>query len=272
MTIRRWVKKLPVKLANELGLTERHMHRLDHRMPYIRTLNYHWTAEEDADALESHLRYFRERFENINRPRLDAFFEGRLKLEHPGLILCFDDGAKNNREVAAPLLERYGMTGWFFVIAGGADPELSEVCGGAYKRFCMSWEEIADLAARGHEIGCHTYSHRNVADLREDELERELIHPKDQIQRHTGANVVSFCYPLGTSASYSRESLDLLRRHYRYVFNSCPAPVTPGDSPHGIGRNGVAAEQDLETIRFVASGLADSRHFLRRRRYRRLLV
>ena len=38
--------------------------------------------------------------------------------ERPGVVLNFFDGFRDNFEVAAPILDRLGLVGWFFVVSG----------------------------------------------------------------------------------------------------------------------------------------------------------
>lgn len=245
-------------LARRTGLIRLANARLLRKMPYIRAVSYHWTPTESAATLERHFRFFQERYESIDRPKLDAFLAGILPLSRPGLILTFDDGARNNREVAAPLLERFGLTGWFFIVPYGCAPDLPDIGGGANKAFCMSWEEVADLKQRGHEIGCHSLSHRNLGEIdSRDLLVREVVECREMMERRLGATVESFAYPIGSRESYSRESLDLLRQHYRYVFNSCPAPIRPGHSRSSLGRVMLDLRMDVGTVEFFLAGFED---------------
>ncbi len=83
---------------------------------YIRAINYHGVSEDTAGNFERQLAYYAERFTAVSLADLDRFFH----LQHwdkkrPGLIISFDDGLSSNYSVAAPLLEKYGFHGWFFV-------------------------------------------------------------------------------------------------------------------------------------------------------------
>ncbi|MCC6907848.1 MAG: polysaccharide deacetylase family protein [Phycisphaerales bacterium] len=71
---------------------------------------------------------------------------------------------------------------------GGADPA---------KYRAMTREQVAELHARGHEIGSHTITHPILTQLDDGELLRELVESKDTLESWIGDEVSSFCYPNG---------------------------------------------------------------------------
>jgi peptidoglycan/xylan/chitin deacetylase (PgdA/CDA1 family) len=75
------------------------------------------------------------------------------------VALTFDDGPSEWTAPIAEALERHGCLGTFFVL--GAAVERSP-------------GSVAALAAAGHELGNHLWSHRDAADLSIAEIRREL--------------------------------------------------------------------------------------------------
>jgi peptidoglycan/xylan/chitin deacetylase (PgdA/CDA1 family) len=131
----------------------------------------------------------------------------------------------------------------------------------------MKWPELADLLGRGHEVGCHTYSHCNVGRLADGELEYELVASKRALEDGLGQRLDSFCYPFGTADSFSAASVRLIRRHYEFAFHSFPSNILPSGSPFSIGRIPLEAEWPLRLIQFRISGMMDLRYLRSRRRY-----
>src|SRR5689334_16833324 len=76
----------------------------------------------------------------------------------PLVSFTFDDVADSAYTNGAAVLDEYGIHGSFY-IAGGT-------CGtnDTYWRV-IEHDQIRDLNARGHEIGCHTFSHTAVDEL-----------------------------------------------------------------------------------------------------------
>jgi peptidoglycan/xylan/chitin deacetylase (PgdA/CDA1 family) len=61
----------------------------------------------------------------------------------------------------------------------------------------MSFAQIKELAAEGHEIGSHSLTHPFMTRCNDAELERELHESRRILQLELGRPVVSFCYPDG---------------------------------------------------------------------------
>jgi len=72
----------------------------------------------------------------------------------------------------------------------------------------MSWQQIRELGAQGHEIGSHSLTHPLLTDLDAAQLEREVVHSRSQLAAATGCEVASFCYPNG---SYDARALEAVR-------------------------------------------------------------
>lgn len=100
--------------------------------------------------------------------------------------LTFDDGWQSQYEEVVPLLEAAGMESTFYIISGTFDE--SEY---------MSADEVADLAAMGHEIGAHSVNHAHLADIDQDDLAFELAQSKADLEEVTGTAVRTFAYPYG---------------------------------------------------------------------------
>ena len=80
-----------------------------------RILMYHGTPATDAAALERQLRFVRLAFPVVP---LEDIASGRNKNGRGRVALTFDDGLRNNVEVAYPILRQLGLTATFFVCPG----------------------------------------------------------------------------------------------------------------------------------------------------------
>lgn len=72
----------------------------------------------------------------------------------------------------------------------------------------MSWQQIRELGAQGHEIGSHSLTHPLLPDLDAAQIEREVVQSRSQLARAAGCDVASFCYPNG---SYDARALEAVR-------------------------------------------------------------
>ena len=117
----------------------------------------------------------------------------------PMVSFTFDDIPETAATIAAPLIEEYGGRGTFYV-AGGLLNQWSGHWNGA------DADDIIRLHATGHEIACHTFTHRRTTDLdaetmaEEVELNRRFLEGLDASIR-----LENFAHPYGL-ASISRKS------------------------------------------------------------------
>lgn len=72
----------------------------------------------------------------------------------------------------------------------------------------MSWEQVRELAAEGHEVGSHSMTHALLPDCDDRQLRREIAESRERLLEVTGSEVASFCYPNG---SYDRRCLAEVR-------------------------------------------------------------
>lgn len=106
-----------------------------------------------------------------------------------GLSLTFDDGYRDNLEVAAPLLLECGFPFHVFV-------NPSFVMSGDHKYLTV--QSLGDLAKLpGASIGAHGYSHKKLTECTPSELAYELDASKEWIENVIGREVTTMAYPHG---------------------------------------------------------------------------
>ena len=202
---------------------------------YLRVVNYHNTPASGRLALRRELARFSAAFTSVDLAELDHFFAtGSWTSAEPGFLPVFYEGYRNNVEVAAPVCEELGITGWFAVCTGFVDCPVAEQelfarshwieladeekNGG---RLAMSWDEVARLSAR-HVVFPHTASHDGIADVVTDEdLHREIAEPKRRMDAVTGQSAAAFSWLFGSPGGASPRHDQALRdAGYRYLFSN----------------------------------------------------
>ena len=206
---------------------------------YLRTVNFHSTPRTSAAYYDKLLRWYAEHFSTLAEDDLAQFFKtGRRhrdkSSEKPPLLLCFFEGTRNHYEVILPLLERYGLTAWFFIIphflevppAGQvayADAHYIGVTPGEYgdERLTLSWDEVRELG-RKHVIVSHTLTHTALTPESSDALmTREISTSKGALEAQLGREVKSFAWLLGAEHGLNpRADAYLLRAGYKYLFST----------------------------------------------------
>ena len=115
----------------------------------------------------------------------------------------FDDVPDSAITVGANMLEHHGGRGTFYV-SGSLVAERAEYW------TCASTDDIIRLHQGGHEIGCHTFSHRRAVELdagamdAEIEANRRFFHALDPSIR-----LGNFAYPYGFASVAHKRRLEL---------------------------------------------------------------
>lgn len=240
--------------------------------PFLRVVNYHDVPPELAANFEEHLKFYSKCFVNVAEGDLRGFLKGKTwPHDKPGLILSFDDGLASHIETVAPLLEKYGFTGWFFVPAErvitrselGLEEETTDE-----KR--LTTDDVRTLDVN-HVIGSHTTTHcRLSADLDREKLSFEIERSKSLLEEALGHDVRIFCWVGGEEFSYSKAAAGLIRDEYDLSFMTNNSVIRPGTNPLQIQRTNIEAENPLSLVRFQLAGFLDIIYSPKRRRVNNL--
>ncbi|PYR12744.1 MAG: hypothetical protein DMG00_08325 [Acidobacteria bacterium] len=125
----------------------------------------------------------------------------------PVVVLTFDDGDVSGYTTAAPILERFGFRGEFFVVTDWIG-----------RAGFMTAGQLRELSARGHRIHSHSRTHPRLPALETAAIDEEVIASKRELEAITGAPVEYFSIPNG---AYDVRVLDAARRSgYAGALNS----------------------------------------------------
>jgi peptidoglycan/xylan/chitin deacetylase (PgdA/CDA1 family) len=115
----------------------------------------------------------------------------------PGFAaVTFDDGMRNNHEVALPILREYDIAATVYVTIGFIDGTSPWVASGAAGAM-LTREQLRELRDAGWELGAHTMSHPDMAALGYEECLREVRDSRVALEEISGAPVETFAYPFG---------------------------------------------------------------------------
>lgn len=156
-----------------------------------------------------------------------------------GVVITFDDGFRDNYEVAAPLLEDAGFRGIFFVTTGFVDGEIDITADFAnYKGLePMTWPQLNELEARGHVLGLHGHTHRDFGRLSQEQARKEVEVSAMLFRYNVGRVPEMFAYPFG-QLEHQRSDLDdvFVSAGVRYVFTTENRTISRHDWSEANGR------------------------------------
>ena len=149
--------------------------------------------------------------------------------------ITFDDGYQDFYANAYPVLRRYGYSSTVFVTPGLMgrenewDSERERV-----KKPLMDWATVAELSKNNVTIGSHTMTHPSLVDIPIQEVARELIDSKREIENNLNLRADFFCYPYGKYNDRVRE--EVKNAGYAGSVSTLRGSVARPFDPYGLKR------------------------------------
>ncbi|MCW7497038.1 polysaccharide deacetylase family protein [Leptospira levettii] len=256
--------------------------------PYIQVVTYHDTPNKDRDLFRKQLEWYQKQYVNCSVQLFKDFLKyKKWPFDKPGLIISFDDGLKSNFNMAIPLLEEFGFTGWFMV-----PPGFIELNAEAHSKFCndslidyqevpgqtrigATWEDIKQASQKGHQICSHSMNHKRLSDqLTFNEVDIEILESKNLLENKLGIEIEFFTWVGGEESSYGKTAFEkMLEAGYEYIFCTNCSPVYPDSNTKFLERYHVDSWSSLRQLRFILqSGLYDISYLFKRRRIMKKLL
>lgn len=203
---------------------------------FIRTINYHATGLADAARFERDIASYARHFSSVTVADLDRFIEnGQWHKDKPGLILGIFEGFRNHYDVIWPILEKYGLVGWFHIPAFFIDRPAGDQLEWAEAhelhitrpeeytdgRYAMNREEVREIA-RNHVISCHSGSHFQIMkDTSDADMKREIVDAKICLESMTDKPIELFCWLYGEEYAWNPRAASYIEAAgYRYVIGN----------------------------------------------------
>lgn len=170
-------------------------------------------------------------------------FEDQVKaLQGQDVVFTFDDGGESFYTKAAPILEKYGFKGVFFISTNyiGTPGFLTA-------------EQVRVLVERGHVIGSHSHTHpHNFTTLTREEMRKEWQQSFDILKDLLGSNQISVSIPNGYSSKMVLE--EAVKCGYTEIYTSQPTTKIKMFQKHKvIGRYVVHDNMTTEDVLRIAT-------------------
>jgi peptidoglycan/xylan/chitin deacetylase (PgdA/CDA1 family) len=137
---------------------------------------------------------------------------------------------------------------------------VEEAAGGSFRPIwdgMMTWEQLRQLIAEGHEVGSHSMTHPLLDMLDDASLDYEISGSRRLLEQNTDTPITTFCYPNGNFNERVKEAV----RRAGYTCAVCTrwGPNSPGADLFELTRCDIQSE----TSRSRKGLLSESRVALR---------
>lgn len=166
-----------------------------------------------SDEFRAYCRFFRKYFRVVSLGELLQTVASGGDLSGL-LVITFDDGYKDNYELAAKELVRLGLPACFFLVTNFISSDLipSWDAKRSIRTRWMTWDDVRALHAQGFEIGAHTMNHVDLSAVSTEDAISEITGSKERLERELEEAVVYFSYPYGRAPQITKESREAVRQ------------------------------------------------------------
>ena len=109
------------------------------------------------------------------------------------ITYTFDDGLIEHYTLVVPELEKRGFRGTFFINGSKVNEDNAEEINRSKPR--VSWAQLKEMAAKGHEISNHGWSHLNVTKYPLETIKEEVQKNDSAIYVRVGVMPRTYAYP-----------------------------------------------------------------------------
>jgi len=222
------------------------------RVPVI-VLFYHRIADDRASGWTLSQRKFLRQMRWLKAHfELISLAEARRRVllganHRPCVSITFDDGYADNCREAIPWLVKERIPCTYFVTLQNVlsgQPFAHDLALG-HRLLPNTLEQLRAMAAAGIEIGAHTYTHPDLAQITDPRrLYYEVVSAREHLQQVVGCPVRYFAFPFGQRANLSREAFEMARQAgYEAVCSAYGGYNFPGDDAFHLQR--IPADQQM---------------------------
>lgn len=181
--------------------------------PEVPVLCYHRIADGKKGDYTVSLNTFSEHmkiladsgYHSISPAQLYNYLVFNDELPEKPVMITFDDSRSEHSEIAAPVMDKVGFKGVFFIMTITYN-----------KKNYMTTEQIAGLSKAGNTIGLHSWDHTMVPKYKEEaDWLKQVVAPKEKLEKIVESPVEYWAYPNGV---YDHKGAEELARHFKISF------------------------------------------------------
>lgn len=231
------------------------------------------TDEVPEDGITVNTRWFRgfceliqKRFRPVPLQEIVRYSKSKERPPKRLVAVTFDDCYRDNLP-AAHVLAEHGIPATFFIPTKFVGTDTVFPWDKDLPRMAnLTWDEIREMVSLGHDIGSHSVSHPNMAELNDEEAMHELVESRRTLEEKLQRPIRYFAHPFGQKNHLRPNQLRLIEKAgYEAVFSAFGGFVYPGMKQPILPREGVPYFRSLLNLELHMTGCLDWMYTLKRK-------
>ena len=177
-------------------------------------------------------------YHSVSPAQLYDYLVYNKELPKKPVLITFDDSRIEHFTIAAPIMEKHGFKGVFFIMTITYN-----------KKNYMTTDQLAQLAEKGHTVGLHSWDHTMVIKYKDaTDWQKEVAEPKKKLEKIVGKPVEYWAYPNGV---YNHNAATEMSKYMKLSFSlfSKRDSVMPLQSVRRIIVPDMSGEKLLKSMR-----------------------
>jgi len=187
-----------------------------------------------------------------------TFLQGLMEpdvLPERAALITFDDGYRSVRDVALPVLRRFGYPAVIFVPTDYIGQYNMFDDGIEPREAICNWDDLRELMSNRVSVQSHGVSHRRFSEISLDEQKEELIRSKSILENNLGNPVELMAFPYGDDGKNKENTKSYLREtgYQAACLYGGDSFVLPAANPYCLSRIAMGPDTNLEEVLGVST-------------------
>ena len=231
----------------------------------LRVLMFHDIS--DLDKFEKIILHLKKEWKFISPDTFTKISKNKKKIKKKLILLTFDDGFKSNILVANQILSKHKIKAIFFVPFHFVKLKKTlekkkfirnnlKVKNKNNKSYNMNLNDLKILIKQKHQIGAHTYSHKDLKLLKNmKKLKFEIIFSTNKFEAQINRKINLFAFNFGRLKNISLSMMKLANKRYDFLFTGVRGQNNLNSKI--IFRDNITLEDNLFDINAYLNGTYD---------------
>ena len=240
----------------------------------LRVITFHNILREDHLKFLNLIQYLKKNWNIITPCQFKDIINSKdLKVRKKNILITFDDAFKSQKIITEKFLDPLNIKALFFIVSdfvklSSKDEAHKFIKKNFFKKHNhdhnidleannMTLEDLRYLVSKGHTIGGHTKTHKQLSKINDkDILIEEIINSKKFLENEIGINIEDFAYTFGDLDSINKVSVDIIMDNFNYLYSGLRGNNLNINS-NILRRDAVDLREDFEVISAYLNGYVD---------------